>query len=338
MIEGLAEYREPGKPATRLLVNEAAMKQMNTTFPGRPVYVSHVDQVDLTNLQLEADGYVVESFFNQADGKNWAKFIVVSDKGHDAIAKGWKLSNAYVPKEFGSGGVWHGIDYDKTVLAAEYNHLAIVPNPRYQESRILTPEQFKLYNEQKEAELLRIANSNDDEKNKGENQMLNFFKKTKVENSTDFENMVVELPKSKKQKTIAQLVNETDDYELKMKEPQMANMEHMVEHNGEKMTLSNLMEKHAAMCSELEEMKKKHPDEPAKNEEEEKKKKAADDEAKKNAEAEAKKKEEEEKAKKNHMEAIKNAGQNPAPSSDDEVLLLSNDKAELGKKRYGSKK
>src|SRR5689334_328672 len=84
-LPGTAEYREPAKEPYRIFIGEEAIKNMNASFAGRPVYVHHVDEVNLDKIQ-EADGYVVESFYNKNDGKTWAKFIVVSDRAHEAIA------------------------------------------------------------------------------------------------------------------------------------------------------------------------------------------------------------------------------------------------------------
>lgn len=346
MVPGVAEYSEPNTEAYRIFVGENTIKNMDQTFQGKPVYVRHVDEVNLENIQNEADGYVIESFYNPKDGKHWAKFIVVSDKGHEAIRSGWKLSNAYVPKGFGGGGLWNGVEYLKEVTSGEYEHLALVPNPRYAESIILTPEQFKAYNEKKDDELKRVANSNE----KGETSMLKFFKKAKVENATDFENMSVVLPKSGKEVVLAQVLNEMDEAYKKdegkdPKAPAMANMEHQVKMNDEMMSVNDLSEKHMALAKEHNALKEEHDKLKADHEalkekaneagldmgEEhaEKDKKAADKtENKKKNELEEKRKVE---AKKK-AEALKNAPFN-VPVDPVKVDL---DKAARGRQRYGS--
>lgn len=338
MAPGVAEYRDPGQDAYRILINEDTLKVMDTTFAGRPVYVRHVDEVNLDLLQVEADGYVIESFFNTADGKHWAKFIVVSDKGHEAIKiKKWRLSNAYMPKETIAGGLWHGVDYAKEVVRGEYEHLAIVPDPRYDESIILTPEEFKKYNDEKEIELKRLANS------KGEESMFDFSKKTKVENSKDIESISVTLPKSKVEKTITQLINEGDEQEMEKKKDVKdcyANGEHKVKVGEEEMSVNELVEKHQALTAEHKEMKdsmmaedpaemeeKKSIEEQRKNDEDEMAKKTEVDKAKKNDDKKA-----EEDKKKNNFDKLKNA-QSLATRDPIRVDL---DKAARGKSRYGS--
>src|SRR5690606_38544515 len=120
MYPGVAEYKEPGKDPFRIFLNEDTIRAMGPTFAGRPVFVLHADEVaeDVDELKQEADGWVVDSFYNEADGKHWVKFLVCSKKAEEAIAKGYRLSNAYIPKSFGKGGEWNGVSYNKEVLAA----------------------------------------------------------------------------------------------------------------------------------------------------------------------------------------------------------------------------
>jgi len=351
---GVAEYAEPGKEPYRIFVNEATIRKMNPTFAGRPLFVEHVDEVDdsVDELRKEADGWVIESFFNEADGKHWVKFIAVSERAERAIKKGYRLSNAYLPTGFGKGGLWNGVAYTKEVTGGEYEHLAIVNNPRYEESVIMTPEQFKNYCEEQRQELKRLANS----KEKENDQMkINFFKRQKVENSTDLEGMAVVLPKSGKEKTLTQLVNEADELALKNG---YANEEDMVKVGENEMSVKELANKYGAVCSELEDLKK------AKNEDDEKEVEnedeadadahaAEDDEVEnEDSDEEAKKKalelaehEEKEivekkanakadkKTKEENFKKLKNAHKNAAESV---RIELSEDQVARGRSRYGS--
>jgi PHD/YefM family antitoxin component YafN of YafNO toxin-antitoxin module len=250
---GVARYEAPDKEPLTVFINEDTIRNMGPTFAGRPVFVEHVEEVDdnVNELRKEADGWVIESFFNQADGKNWAKFIIVSDRGYEAIRRGYRLSNAYIPQLSQKGGVWNGVDYQSEVINGEFEHLAIVKNPRYEESVILTPEEFKNYNDEKTVELKRLSNSN----NRGERKMkLNIFKRTKVENSVDLDGMIVELPKSKKEISLTKVV---DEYDKILNMNGYANGDHMVK-VGEKdeMSVNDLVKKHLAACNELEGLKK----------------------------------------------------------------------------------
>jgi hypothetical protein len=121
---GVAEYEDPEEGPFRVFINENTIRNMGPSFAGRPIFVDHVDEVDdnLEELHGKEDGWVIESFFNAADGKTWAKFIVVSERGLTAIRRGYKLSNAYIPKSFSDGGLWNGVTYKKEVTAGEYEH------------------------------------------------------------------------------------------------------------------------------------------------------------------------------------------------------------------------
>jgi hypothetical protein len=277
---GLAQYQEEGQEPYRVFLNEDTLRKMDPTFAGRPIFVEHVDDVDpdIDSLRKEADGWVIESFYNASDGKHWVKFIVVTERADRAIRSGMRLSNAYEPKSFKDGGLWNGVPYAKEITDGVYEHLAIVKNPRYEESVIMTPDEFKLYNEKNVLELKKLSNS----KEKGTKMKFSFFKKTKIDNAIDPDLMLV-LPKSGKSISLGKLIN--DAYE-KDQDPAMdgnpknvsgrsdddahgeaaqhhamANPHHMVKmHDGSYMKVKDMMQKHKDMHDELEELKEKKKD------------------------------------------------------------------------------
>lgn len=159
--EGLVHYREKGDDRLYLVTNDA-LKKINPSFEGKPIYVKHVDEVDVDKMKEQAVGYVVKSFYNEFDGAWWAE-IIADNEAQGYIEKGWAVSNAYLPTELGSGGVYHDINYDKEVKNGVYEHLAIVNNPRYEEAVIMTPEEFKDFNESRKAELDKLKNSKENE-------------------------------------------------------------------------------------------------------------------------------------------------------------------------------
>lgn len=224
-----------------ILIGEDALKQMDKTFAGKPIYVNH-QKVNLANLQEQADGYVSESFYLPEDGAHWAKMIIVSGKGQEAIRKGWKVSNAYVPDEFGVGGEWHNIPYNREVMKAHYTHLALVDDPRYEEAEVMTPEDFKMYKEQKREQLKSLENA----KTKGEGKTMKWklFKRTEVTNSDDLSNTMVELSNGTAI-SIGEMVNSV---EKDLKEKEEANkcnedlLEKVIKVNGEDMTVGELVE------------------------------------------------------------------------------------------------
>lgn len=271
---GVAQYQDdPSQEPYRVFLNEDTLRRMDQSFQGCPIFVEHVDEVDpdLDQLRKEVDGWVLKSFYNETDGKHWVEFIICSERAEKAIKNGMRLSNAYIPKKFASGGLWNGVPYAKEITDAEYEHLAIVQNPRYEESVILTPEQFTKYNSDQIIELKRVANSKGDQKMK-----FTFFKKSKVENAIDPDLQLV-LPKSGRSISLQKLIN--DAYEKDQdgamdsnpmndessKSHSMANMDHMCKmHDGSYMKVKDVLSKHQAMCDEMDEMKKTKKDSPNK--------------------------------------------------------------------------
>ena len=274
-VDGLAEYDKPkGDGRFRVFLNEDTLRKMDPSFAGRPVFVDHVDEVDgdLDDLRLKADGYVVESFLNSADSKHWVKFIVTSNAGLKAIKDGKRLSNCYEPTDMGESGVWNGIDYDHQILNGVYEHLALVDNPRYDESVIMTPEQFKAYNAKKLEELKRLSNSKN--KKGGGVMGLRLFKKKKVDNAAELEGMHLVLPKSKIEISLIDLVSRADEAEVTKDKPRLVNAADMVKCNGDdgkptEMTVGALVDRVRALAEELEAYKGGGVDDELENEDDE---------------------------------------------------------------------
>ncbi len=239
---GVVRYPEMNPPFT-ILVNSDVAKEMDRTMAGAPVFLNHVKPgTELEEIQKgNDDGSVIESFFNQADGFHWAKFSVNTQEGLDAINKGWTLSNCWEPQAKDETGLWHEVPYQKVAMNGNHRHLAIVETPRYGESRILTPEQFKQYNEECEIKLLALRNSKEEE-----DQMFEFFKNKKEDVKLDA-NIMVTLPKTKKAINLQDLLNSTDEQMEKNPEG-YANPEHKVKlHDGRVCNVGQLVEYHKGM-------------------------------------------------------------------------------------------
>lgn len=355
MSEGVAQYHPEGEKPLMIFLNNETIKHMDQTFQGRPVYVHHVEEVDVADIgkadakgKLREAGYVIRSFYNKADGKHWAEFLVVSDEGQEAIRKGWKLSNAYHPKDMVGSGMWHGVPYQKEVKKGEYEHLAIVPNPRYAESIILTPEEFKAYNSNLETALLKIANSKEEKKVK----KLSFWKKQAVQNEADLEGVCVTL-KNGTELSIEKLVETvyTNGY--------TCNGDEMVNMGDSQLSVNDLLAKHMKLNEEHDALKKKYPEDDKKENKEEKveekvaekkeneeggeesddKKENKDEKVDEKADDKKENKDEKEvKAddkKENHFETMKNAHVT-AMKPKAEVIETSQDRVARGKARYGS--
>ena len=177
MVGGVAGYQDEN-----ILVSTDTIKKMSKSFEGKPVFVGHQD-VNLENIQAEADGYVSDSFYNELDGWFWTKFVIVSDAGQEAIQKGWSVSNAYIPTEIAGGGTFLNMPFNREIVGGEFTHLAIVSNPRYEEACIMNADEYKTYNNSKREQLNDLKNSK--EQTEESTKMLKFWKKTEVSNSEE---------------------------------------------------------------------------------------------------------------------------------------------------------
>jgi hypothetical protein len=171
MQPGTARYENE-----TILVDGDGMKGLLSSVGKRalPVYINHQD-VDLKNIKEQAVGYVTDSFYNELDGWGYFKFVAVDDSAHEAIKKGWSVSNAYMPTEWGPAGTKNNVPYAREVRNGEFTHLAIVPDPRYEGACIMTPEEFKNYNEKAQKKLAELKNS------KEKSPMFKLFKNKKEE-------------------------------------------------------------------------------------------------------------------------------------------------------------
>lgn len=331
MQPGICRYEDE-----TVLVDTDALKKMIATGNGIPVYVHH-QPVELDKLQETAGGYVVESFYNELDGWAWFKCIAVGDECHTAIAKGWSVSNAYKPNEFGHAGTKNNCPYNREILGGQFTHLAIVPNPRYEEACIMSPDEFKAYQETKKRQLDELHNS---KPAKGP-KMFKLFKNEKKEVTTVDLDTMIEL-ESGSSLTVREMLNavkkndeDAEEAKKKKEEEDKKNgtANQVVEVDGEQMPLKELVNKYCEMKNKK--TKKNESEEDA--EEEKRKKEEKEKQDKKNAdEEEAKKKAKDEEDKKNSgfFEELKNA-HNKAIDAVPTISTPASGTAR-GAKRYGS--
>lgn len=254
---GLARYTYDDKDET-ILIDGDNLKNMIPSFIGKPVYVYH-QQVDLANLKEQAHGYVTESFYNELDGWLWVKVILTDDEAKQAVANGWSVSNAYVVTEWSGGGMHHNVPYDKKVVNGDFTHLAIVPNPRYEEALILNPDEFKAYQEAKRTRLAELHNSKDDNSTEQKGKtMFKLFKNTKQEVTSIDADTMLEVKNDKGETSevkISDMItavlnakkNEADDDVKKEEEKEKVNMDTCVTVGDEEMTIGELMNRYSAM-------------------------------------------------------------------------------------------
>lgn len=235
MQPGIVKYENE-----TILVDTDGVKHMMPSGVGKPVYIHH-QKVDLDTMKEKAAGYVTDSFYNELDGWAWFKFLAIDDDCYHAISEGWAVSNAYVPTEWGEGGTKNNCPYEREVKNGEFTHLAVVPDPRYEGACIMTPEEFKIYQDSQKRKLEELQNSN---QSKGKT-MLKLFKNTKQEVASIDADTMIELENGKSV-SIEEMINavcKKNAEEKKEKE----NGDQMVDVDGEKMPLKELVNKYKKM-------------------------------------------------------------------------------------------
>lgn len=303
ICEGVANYPEQKK---MLLIREEALRKMDPTMQGVPVKFGgeHLtlkegeEIAEADNKGGEVEGLVVKSFFNEHDGRHWCEMMVWDPDALAAIERGIGVSNAYVMNSMAPGGEYHATPYDEEVMDGQYDHLLITDKPRYEESKILTPAQFKQYNETRAKALALVTNE------KEKSMKFNLFGRKAIEGLSDLTGVEVELPKSKKTLLITNVLNAVDDQMVKEESgDMMANMDHKVKlSENETCKVGELHEKYKAAMEENARLKNENDEwekvaggGKAENEEEteEEKKKREDEEKAKNAKDDAEKAEKE---------------------------------------------
>ena len=246
--EGVVSYKNTDGGEDIFFIGNDTLKKMNASFTGKPVYIQH-QEVPLSQMKERAVGYVVESFYLPEDGKQWLKMLITDDEAFEAIQNGWKVSNAYNVKDLGAGGVWHNIPYKREILDGEYEHLALVADPRYEEAVIMTPEDFKSYKEAKKKEIDAMSLDNSKkavikksvENNKERKTMFQFFTKKKVENmeGVALQDVEVQLENGSSMK-IGDIVKSVEE-NLKKQATETPIEEKTVMVNGKEVTISALI-------------------------------------------------------------------------------------------------
>jgi len=293
MQAGLCGYEDE-----TILVDTDAINKLAATFKGKPVYIEHQD-VKLDTLKQDAAGYVQDTFMG-VDGWLWSEIMVTDDEAHEVINKGWAVSNAYVPTMWGEGGTKNNLPYDREVLAGEFTHLALVPNPRYEGAKIYTPEQYQARNTQL---VNSLANSNPTEKKGNVMSKFTFFKTKREEVSNASEADSVQYVNAKGEKveiSIEEMVNA-----LESDEKQNAVLEKKVKVNGKEISVAEALER----LEKLNAKKKNEAEEEKDNESDEEEKENEDevDEEKDNESDEEKENEDEDEKKNSHFKEMKNA-------------------------------
>lgn len=161
---GVVDYTD-GDQRETVLIKKPALDKMNRSFLGKPVFNYAHRVVDIENAfdftseekQEHAVGVISNVGYDLQSGYYFADMMIWDEETQDNIAGGYKVSNAYVP-EVEQGGIYNNVPYNEEVTGGEYDHMAIVENPRYGDVKIFEnskgekPMKFTLFSGKKKEE------------------------------------------------------------------------------------------------------------------------------------------------------------------------------------------
>ena len=141
---GLADYSAEG--IGLVLVQKPALDTMNPTFVGKPVVnFEHTDlepeqlfDLDPNDVETFADGVVAATGYDEEEAWYWADMLIWDEETQRNLEQnGYSVSCAYDVENSQSGGSYHNVQYQEEVLDGVYKHMAIVPNPRYEDAWVI---------------------------------------------------------------------------------------------------------------------------------------------------------------------------------------------------------
>ena len=132
---GLVSYEEQGAGVLKL--SKEALDRFVYSLVGCPVIIKH-QRVSNENVDDIRVGVVSSVNYNTEDGWFWCDGIIWDAEAIKLIEQGWSVSCCYTMTESThQSGEWHNMSYDDELINGLFEHLAIVPNPRYEEATIL---------------------------------------------------------------------------------------------------------------------------------------------------------------------------------------------------------
>lgn len=141
---GIMSYED--KDQGVVLVSRETLDRMAASFRNKPVIFipeMHDNSDEKTAFNFDdlsanpASGIITGIPYWGDDGWQWVEMSVWDEDAQKALDEGYSVSCAYDADEDDSGGIWHELPYTSEVVNGKYMHMAIVPKPRYEGSRVL---------------------------------------------------------------------------------------------------------------------------------------------------------------------------------------------------------
>lgn len=133
---GLVQFKEYGT----CLLRRETLDRMLPSFVGKPV-INEIHRDDIRPdiyEKGEADG-VVTGVHVEPDGWFWADLLVWDESTKRNIeSKAYGVSCSYIVRAtLNEGGTHNMVPYNQEITDAEYEHMAVVVNPRYEGARVI---------------------------------------------------------------------------------------------------------------------------------------------------------------------------------------------------------
>ncbi len=130
MQAGLVQYR--AEEFGRVLVRSSCVEKMREGAKGKPIVFKVHRDISTDEIPSEASGVVIDVW--PEDGVDWCRVILWDREAIRAARSGkFGFSCSYLPTVFGPAGIHNDVPYDMEFLDGEYQHIAIVDKPRYEE-------------------------------------------------------------------------------------------------------------------------------------------------------------------------------------------------------------
>ena len=132
---GPISYREM-KGGTIELLRKSTIDAAHRGLVGQPVTIGHPDaartEQDIKDWARQNSVGTIESVsYNSEDGWFYAEGTVTKP---EAVRENAKPSVVFFTRGYGAPGKFHGIPYGRELLAVEFDHIGLVPNPRFEDA------------------------------------------------------------------------------------------------------------------------------------------------------------------------------------------------------------
>lgn len=129
-------YLEPGvvkfgDKNLMIYISKEAIDRFSYRLKGKPVTIGHIEGITEENAQKVSVGDVAV-----CPEPGTCIVTINNEEADQKIANGERFSCCWIPIKWGPAGTWHNVPYDRELVEMDFTHLAIVPDPRYEDVEV----------------------------------------------------------------------------------------------------------------------------------------------------------------------------------------------------------